>query len=58
MNKRTTSKILDKKRNNEKITMLTCYDYGKARQGKARLISSQDNGKIYSSFLAKRIIFD
>jgi 3-methyl-2-oxobutanoate hydroxymethyltransferase len=37
MNKKTTSTILDKKRNNEKITMLTCYDYVMAR-----LISSQD----------------
>jgi 3-methyl-2-oxobutanoate hydroxymethyltransferase len=37
MNKKTTVTILDKKRNNEKVTMLTCYDYVTAK-----LISSQD----------------
>jgi 3-methyl-2-oxobutanoate hydroxymethyltransferase len=37
MNKKTTATILDKKRNNEKVTMLTCYDYVMAK-----LISSQD----------------
>jgi 3-methyl-2-oxobutanoate hydroxymethyltransferase len=37
MNKKTAVTILDKKRNNEKVTMLTCYDYVMAK-----LISSQD----------------
>jgi 3-methyl-2-oxobutanoate hydroxymethyltransferase len=37
MNRKTVTTILDKKRNSDKITMLTCYDYAMAK-----LISSQD----------------
>jgi 3-methyl-2-oxobutanoate hydroxymethyltransferase len=37
MNKKTVATILDKKRDSQKITMLTCYDYVMAK-----LISSQD----------------